>query len=42
MERIHALSPQLGAPARLGVEMVLSLATHQNLAIFGDLETFGE
>ena len=40
MERIHALATELGATARLGVEVVLSFASHQDLSILRHLESF--
>lgn len=40
MQRNHALTAELGAAPRLRVEVILSLAAHQNLAVFRDLEAF--
>ena len=40
MQRIHPLATQLGATARLGVEMVLPFTAHQDLAVLGHLEPF--
>ncbi len=40
MERIHALATELGATARLGVEVVLSFASHQDLSVLRHLEPF--
>ncbi len=42
MKRTHALPSQLGAAARLGIEMILPLAAHENFAVLRYLEAFGE
>jgi len=38
MQHNHALAAQLGAVARLGVEMILPFAAHQNLAVLRNFE----
>ena len=40
MQRRHAATVQLRTSARLGIEMVLPFAAHQDLAVLGDLEAF--
>lgn len=39
---MHALPSQLGAAARFGVEMVLPLSAHHELAVLGNLEALSE
>ena len=41
MQRIHPLSPELGAAARLGVKMVLPLSAHHDFAVLRNLEPLG-
>ena len=38
MQGIHPLAAQLRAAARLGVEMILPFAAHQNLAVLRNFE----
>lgn len=40
MQLNHALAPELSAPARLGVEMILPFAAHQDFSGLRDLEPF--
>jgi len=42
MQGNHALPSELGSTPRLGVEMILSLATHHDFAVLGYPETLCE
>ncbi len=40
MQRIHPAPVELTPTARLGIEMVLPFATHEDFAVLRDLEPF--